>query len=111
MNAYWASITKKFGMLRFLRPQYELTMAYRRVFQGNPSREDQQIVLSDFAAKCGWNTITPSNVASKELWRREGKREAFAELFGHLSLSEEDIAAMENAIRHDVANNNATNAT
>lgn len=108
---YWASITRKFGLLRFLRPQYEQTMAYRRVFQGTPSREDQQIVLSDFAARCGWNTIAPKGVASEELWRREGKREAFAELFGHLSLSPEDIAGLENAIRLDVANNETNYAT
>lgn len=103
---YWHSFVSKYkDAVKKLYPQYEITEAYRRVFLGKPSTEDQQMVLSHFAARCGWNTITPPSVASKELWFAEGKRAAFAELFGHIALSHDDMALFENAVKREVAFN------
>lgn len=103
---FWQSFAKKFGVRkRGLAEQMQISLAYQRVFKTNPSRDDQQMVLAHLAAVCGWNTITPPSVASKELWFAEGKRAAFAEIFSHLSLTPDDIAAMENAVRHEVAFN------
>lgn len=102
----WLTFTQKFGARRkTLQAQYETTEAYRRVFQGHPQPADQQMVLAHLAACCGKNTYTPPNVASKELWFREGKKAAFAELFGHLALSHDDMAAFENAVKREVAFN------
>lgn len=100
----WHALTRKFGtFIRSMRAQLELGDAYRRVFLGNPSRADQETVLADLAAKCGWNQITAPGVASEQLWFNEGKRAAFAEIFAHLSLSQEDVTAFESAVRHEVA--------
>lgn len=102
--SYWQSLTSKFGtFVRSLNAQYELGSAYRRVFSGNASRADQQTVLADLAAKCNWNQITAPGVASEQLWFNEGKRAAFAEIFAHLSLSQDDLTAFESAVRHEVA--------
>ena len=82
----------------------DLTHAYRAVFRGNPTSAQQQMVLADFAARCGWNLITlPRNASDRELWFAEGKRAAFSELFAHLSLSTEDVLDFENAARREAA--------
>lgn len=100
----WQSLVRKFGIrTKSMSAQYELGEAYRRVFLSNPSRADQETVLADLAAKCGWNQITPASVASDELRFNEGKRAAFAGIFAHLSLSYEDVVALENAVRHEAA--------
>lgn len=102
--SYWNTFVKKLGTrLKSLSGSYEITQAYRRVFLDNASREDQRMVLAHYAARCGWNCITPPSVASEELRFNEGKRAAFAELFGHLALSYEDIADFENAVKREVA--------
>jgi hypothetical protein len=99
----WHSLTKAFGIrTRSSRAQFELGEAYRRVFNGNPSRADQQLVLADIAAKAGWNTITPPSVASDELRFNEGKRAVFANIFAHISLAPADVQAFENAVRHEI---------
>lgn len=104
--SFWHSFAKKFGIRsRGLEQQLAVTEAYRRVFLTNPSRADQQMVLAHLAARCGWNTITPPSVASKELWFAEGKRAAFAEIFSHLALSDDDVTAMNNAVKQEVAFN------
>lgn len=104
MRNRWHSLTRQFGtFVKTLRAQYEIGEAYRRVFLGNPSRADQEAVLADLAAKCGWNQITAPGVASEQLWFNEGKRAAFGELFAHLALSHDDVAAFEVAVRHEVA--------
>lgn len=107
----WLSFAKEFGRrLKAIPGQFAVSSAYQRVFLGNPSRADQERVLAHFAAACGWNQITAPGVASEQLWFQEGKRAAFGELFAHLSLSQEDLKALENAARHEVALN-TDNAT
>ncbi len=101
----WQSLSRKFGIrTKSMLAQYELGEAYRRVFKGNPSRADQETVLADLAAKMGWNQVTAPGVASNEqLWFNEGKRASFAFIFAQLSLSGDDVVALENAVRHEAA--------
>lgn len=85
----------------------DLTEAYRSVFLRNPSQQQQQEVLADLAARCGWNQITlPRDASDRELWFAEGKRAAFAEIFAHLSLAPDDVDALANAVRTEVALSN-----
>jgi hypothetical protein len=59
------------------------------------------MVLADLAANCRWNQITQPQTAEQTIWFNEGKRAAFAVVFQHLSLTYEDIEALENAARHE----------
>lgn len=100
----WQSLSRKFGIrTKTMHAQFELGEAYRRVFLSNPSRADQETVLADLAARMGWNQVTAPGVASEQLWFNEGKRAAFAGIFAHLSLSGDDVLALENAVRHEAA--------
>lgn len=102
MNFWHALSRKYFGQRsKRLEAQFELTEAYRRVFLTNPSRADQQIVLADMAVQAGWQQITTPGVASDRLWFNEGKRAMFECMFRHLSLSDADVAGLENAVKHE----------
>jgi hypothetical protein len=79
-----------------------LTDAYRQVFQGRPTTQQQQMVLADLMAKSGWNQVS-SGVSSEELWRREGMRSLFGVVFGYLSLAPDDLFDLENAARKEAA--------
>lgn len=83
----------------------EIALAYREVFRGKASEPQQQMVLADLAARCGWNQITvPSKrVSSDDLWFQEGMRAAFASIFAHLSLSPQDMMDFDNATRREAA--------
>jgi hypothetical protein len=100
---FWDRLSRKyFGpRSKSLEAQLALTECYRRVFLGNPSRADQQVVLADLAAQTGWNQITPVSVASDGLRFNEGKRAAFELIHRHLALSDQDVSALENAVKHE----------
>ncbi len=98
---HWARISRRLPK-KSVEANFQLGNAYRSVFRDG-SAESQQ-VLADLAARCGWNQITdPRTASDKEIWFAEGKRAAFGELFAHLSLSPADIAAFDNAVRHEAA--------
>lgn len=101
---YWHRFAALFPAWNY-SAQRELVLAYRAVFQGTPSKQQQEAVLSDLAARCHWNQVKvpDSSASDRELWFREGKRAAFAEVFSHLSLSPGDIEALDNAARHEAA--------
>lgn len=100
----WRSILSQVGFEKYhsWSAKQRLTLAYRAVFQGSPSKEQQEIVLADLMAKSGWNQVS-SGVSSEELWRREGKRSLFGEVFSHLSLAPDDLFDLENAARKEAA--------
>lgn len=81
--------------------QVRLTHAYREVFYGNPSREDQQIVLADLANAASWRKVFPPDVPSDVLRYHEGARSLFSRVFAFLSLSDSDVAALEQAARQE----------
>lgn len=109
MNFIQSLSRKFFGpRAKSLEAQLALTEAYRRVFLANPSRADQQLVLSDLALQCGWGQYTTPKVSSRQLWFNEGKRAAFDVAYRHLALSDQDVEALANAVkletqgRHDL---------
>lgn len=100
---HWHSNSRKHSR-KNLAAEMELTQAYRAVFKGHPDVLQQQAVLADLAAGCGWNKVTLPSVASdRELWFAEGMRAAFGLIFAHLSLSPEDVEALANAARREAA--------
>lgn len=88
-----------------LAAEMDATNAYRAVFTGHPTPQQQQLVLADIAAKCGWNQITmPSSKASSEaMWFREGARFAFGLVYAQLTLSPADMQDFDNAVRREAA--------
>lgn len=83
--------------------QLRLTQAYRNVFSGNPSRDDQQIVLADLANVSGFQRVFPSEVSTEVLRYSEGKRALYAHIFSFLSLSPSDVSDLEQAARREAA--------
>jgi hypothetical protein len=100
----WRSLSSQVGADKFnsWTAQLTLSAAYKEVFQGKPSREQQEIVLADLMAKSGWNQVS-SGVSSEELWRREGMRSLFGVVFSHISLAPDDLFDLENAARKETA--------
>lgn len=97
---FWERLTRKYTRQR-RDGQYVLSRAYQEVFRGSPDRNQQQMVLADLAAATGFYRVSPASANSTELAYREGQRAAFAHIFGHLSLSPDDMGALENAARHE----------
>lgn len=83
--------------------QLVLVRAYQSVFRGNPSREQQEIVLADMAARSGFYKVTSPDVSSDVLRHVEGGRALFGHVFAMLTLTDEDIRAFETAVRHEAA--------
>lgn len=100
---FWHHLSKRFPRrTKSSEAQLYLTTAYRAVFTGSPDRAQQQAVLADLLAKSGFQQVTGAEASDTQLRQTEGKRELFAVIFGHLSLSETDLAGLQNAARHEV---------
>lgn len=78
-------------------------LAYQRVFNGSPSKDDQQIVLADLMARSGFNQITDPTVSANEMFFREGKRAMFAEIFSPLTMGVKDLEDLSIASRREAA--------
>jgi hypothetical protein len=107
MTTRWRSIVNIFGIgqpSKGLTAELRRTEAYRAVFHGSPSREDQEIVLADLLAKSGFNAVSDETVSSDALRYREGRRSFYSEVFAYLSLSPSDVTALQNAARLEIAN-------
>jgi hypothetical protein len=105
---YWHRLTHKFSRKQ-LEGQLALTRAYQAVFRGSPDRVQQEMVLADLAAHSGFYQVSPHDVSSSSLAYREGRRSLFGVITGHLSLSPDDVLAIENAARHEAIDNSNNN--
>lgn len=92
---------------RSTEAQLHLTQAYRRVFTGSPTKDDQDIVLTDLATKSGFYRVSSSEMSNGALRQQEGMRELFSHISRHLSLAPEDITSLENAARLEAVADNA----
>jgi hypothetical protein len=100
----WRSISRYFPDLRqAYSRELRKAQAYKAVFQGSPTREDQEIVLADLACASGWLRITPDAASDARLRMQEGKRALYAHIWSFLSLNGEDVMALENAARREAA--------
>lgn len=97
----WRSLVTIYGKrkARGTEAQLRLTQAYRAVFRGSPSTDDQAIVLADLTSHSGFNRVSSSFTSSDELRHREGMRDLYSHIFRHLSLAPEDVMSLENAAR------------
>lgn len=93
-----------------MRRQARLTQAYRAVFQPglSASSEDKEIVLADLLHRSGFNKYFGPEVSSDHLRYAEGMRALYGHIFGFLSLSDEDMAALERAARVEAVNHSET---
>lgn len=101
MARNWASLFSVFGSRsRTAEARLRLVHAYKEVFQGSPSREDQQLVLADIRSKAGFDCVSPSDMTDSELRQQEGKRELYAiTIHDKLTFSEADYQDLMNAAR------------
>jgi hypothetical protein len=88
-----------------MQAELRLRQAYQAVFFGNPSREDQSIVVADLLSKSGFQRATLAKGATdQELWQAEGKRLLYAEtVFAYVNLPEAEQLALEQAARMESA--------
>lgn len=86
-----------------MEKELRLAQAYRAVFCGSPTRDDQQIVLADMLANSGFCKVTGFKETSRTIWYVEGMRAMYASVWRHLSLSDADIRELENAARVESA--------
>jgi len=86
-----------------LQREERLTSAYRAVFSGSPTQEDQQIVLAHMLATSGFAQVSPSTLPANELIYREGMRAHFMNVYAYLTLSHHDINELHNAARREAA--------
>jgi hypothetical protein len=103
----WRSLYTLFprGKRRGMQAELRLRQAYQAVFFGNPSREDQCIVVADLLSKSGFQRATLAKGATdQELWQAEGKRLLYAEtVFAYVNLPEAEQLALEQAARMESA--------
>ena len=77
--------------------ELKLAHAYREVF-GKRS-EAVEMVLADFAAFTGFYNVAPPGTSGDALQYDAGMRAAFARIFNFISLSDEQMQALEKAAR------------
>jgi hypothetical protein len=73
------------------------------VFTGSATREDQEIVLVDFADFTGFYRVTPPESGGDALMFNEGMRAAFGRVFRYVRMSPDELAALETASRETAA--------
>lgn len=75
--------------------------AYLSVFA--EGREDVELVLADLANHCGFYKVAERGTDPDLLQYDEGQRSAFARIWNFLTLSDEQLAALESAARNESA--------
>lgn len=98
----WRSLGNLFPRKKRRGPEAQLRLAraYQSVFRG----EDGQLVLADIANQSGFFRVTPAQgTTSEELWQREGMRLLYGHLHSQITLSENDLRALEYAARREAA--------
>lgn len=82
-----------------IQTEQQLVAAYRSVF--GRKGEDVEIVLADLAAHTGFYLVEPpgSDLSQFQAGYNAGQRAAFGRLFHFLSLSDEQMRALEEAAR------------
>lgn len=96
----WRTVASTRQMLPHYSEQ-RLAAAYREVFS-KPS-EDIEIVLADLAAQTGFYLVDPpgADFTLYQAGYNAGQRAAFGRLFHFLSLSDEQLRALEEAARQE----------
>lgn len=76
-----------------------LCTAYRDVF--GVKKESVQLVMADLAAFTGFYQVVPQGTPNEALQYQEGSRAAFARIYHFLSLTDEQLMALEQAARSE----------
>lgn len=84
------------------RTKLRLTEAYRNVFGGTGSKDNAAVVLSDLAKTSGFYMVTPATAPDNVRSYSEGRRAVFLRIQGHLRMTPQEIATLEEAVRLNV---------
>lgn len=71
--------------------------AYQALFDGNGSREDAEIVLTDLMMTSRWNEVLPEGADDAALQRHNGGRAVFGRVVYMMNVSGDVLAALEGA--------------
>lgn len=100
----WRSIWQHYPRAeQVYQREQRLTEAYRSVFTGHPSKNDQELVLTNLAYLTGFSMVSGPEVSDAELRTNEGKRTVFALIRSRINLSAQDLDALELAARREAA--------
>lgn len=102
MIPFWSALAHRFARRNQAQAQIRLADAYKAVFQGpTATREDREIVLSDLAAYTKFFMFHPSAVSDAELRFVEGMRSVFGHINGQLTMTPQNLEALQRAARAD----------
>jgi hypothetical protein len=96
---YFNSLAKllPWGLRKLHEQELVLAGAYQRVFHGNPSQRDQEIVLLDLADFSGFYRVTVPG--AEDLAFREGMRAMYGRIFRYIRMTNDEIRSLEEAVR------------
>jgi len=79
-----------------------LTIAYRNIFNGS---QDADLVLRDIAKQTQFYFVTPPTMPDSVRSYTEGRRAVYLlTISRHLRMTEQELAALETALRGDIIN-------
>ena len=104
----WSSIASMFrpGSRRGPEAEQRCQQAYHAVFRGSPTRQDQEIVMADLASYTGFFKFYPKDVSGGALRYTEGRRSVYGRIHGHLTMTDEQHTALQQAARAEAAADN-----
>lgn len=81
--------------------ELRLATAYQRVFLGNPTNDDQNLVLVDLANATGFYRVTPPGPTQTrdDIVFNEGMRAAFGRIFRFLNMTDQERDSLAAASR------------
>lgn len=95
----WFGLTRLLNWYRVRGPDaaIRLSLAYRNVF--NPSNEDAQIVLADFADFTGFFKVSGMGTSGEDRAYADGMRAAYGRIYRFMNLTDEEKQGLWDAAR------------
>ncbi len=89
------------GERRGAAQKLDLANAYRDLFFGKPTSEQQEMVLVHLAEMSGFYSVQPPGLTADERAYHEGARSVFGVIVANTSLTPDERHALEEATRHE----------
>lgn len=101
MNIFSAGFGKAIGKRRTPEVRLALGDAYRRVFKGTADQNQAEMVLADLLNFSGCYKVAPVGATGLEYARHAGRQEIAGRILSQLRQTEDEINALERAVRHE----------
>lgn len=87
--------------IRDAQAKVNLSASYRKVFMGNGTIGEAEAVLVDLALQSRFFDVMPPTASDAAIRYNEGRRSVFLHIFQNLSMSESELAALQEAVRFE----------